>query len=654
MRQNSNSSLSRWPARFSKTFSGQLVFMAKKLRDQSMKHRYSQTRILISGLAAIVATATPFALAAPPAGIFNWVTVVNKEYVMPNSTSGRTFNSFNQPSVNANGLVVFRARSRGGLPEGSPTHGIYTRAMSMGTEQSNLIKMIAGGDTTVPYPNNIEYPPDNLLTTFIEFPSIPRVAVRSNAVATRGNHQPVWAYSLDSGDEARTGTSGIYVNLNSLDPMASELVSGATKLGAVPEFETIFQVPGAAPGTPFDVFPGAPAITDSNIIAFKGNYSVPAPTVEDPDATVGKTGVYYRTVKTSDAGGNDSIHLIANSDTVIPNLPQDAPPGTKFGSTAPPSAAGNNSVFVGLDIEAAPNYGGIYLAPLAPSPQLTTLVGLGSPVPNAGNAKFTQLGEGLSYDGRFVGFWGAWGNETKTIRLYCPEEGNKDRIDFCNQKLKVPDPDQTGEFLVKKDENSICDDSTDDTENCYQEKEIPVKQGIFIHDTKTGKTQMVARTGDVYDDFVYWVYSGKVPGTGEGHSAESEEDDGEPARWRSSAFIAVSSSGSFSRTAFKARMGELDSNNAYLNPIDGIYLGKKPGNSPIMTVLDTTMPGTVLDTCAVNVEENLCNNPDADPLPITELGIERDSFRGNWLVVSAKMGTEEEGWAGIYRTKAGD
>lgn len=39
---------------------------------------------------------------------------------------------------------------------------------------------------------------------------------------------------------------------------------------------------------------------------------------------------------------------------------------------------------------------------------------------------------------------------------------------------------------------------------------------------------------------------------------------------------------------------------------------------------------------------------------ITELGIERESFRGGWLVVNAKMGTEEEGWAGIYRTKAGN
>ena len=620
-----------------------------------MNHHHLQTRLFILGLTAIMATIAPFALAAPPAGIFSWITVVNKEDVMPNSASGRTFNSFNQPSVNANGLVVFRGRSRGGPPVGPPTHGIYTRAISKGAKQSSLIKLIAGGDTIVPYPNNIEYPPDNLLTTFIEFPSIPRIAINSNAIATRGNHQPTWAYSLGgSEDETRAGTTGIYVNLNGLNPTASGLVSGATKLGVVPEFKAIFQVPGAAPGTPFDVFPGAPAITDSNIIAFKGNYSVPAPTVEDPDATIGKTGVYYRTVKTSDAGGDDSIHLIANSDTVIPNLPNNAPLDTKFGSTAPPSAAGNNLVFVGLDIEAAPNYGGIYLAPFAPSSQLTTLVGLGSSVPGAGNAKFTQLGEGLSYDGRFVGFWGAWGNETKTIRLYCPEEGNKDRIAFCNQKLKVPDPDHVGQFLIKKDENSICNDNTDNTDNCYQEKEIPVNQGIFVHDTKTGETQMISRTGDVYDDFVYWVYSGKVPGTGEGHSNTSEGDDGEPARWRSSAFVAVTSNGAASRTAFKARMGELDSNNVYLNPIDGIYLSKKPGNSPIITMLDTTMPGTVLDACAVNVEENPCNSLGADPLPITELGIERDSFRGKGLVVNAKMGTEEEGWAGIYWTQAGN
>ena len=38
-------------------------------------------------------------------------------------------------------------------------------------------------------------------------------------------------------------------------------------------------------------------------------------------------------------------------------------------------------------------------------------------------------------------------------------------------------------------------------------------------------------------------------------------------------------------------------------------------------------------------------------LPVTEMGIERDGFRGNSLVINASMGTEEAGWAGIYLTE---
>jgi hypothetical protein len=38
--------------------------------------------------------------------------VVNNGVLVPGSE--RTFNSYNQPSVNASGLIVFRARSQGG------------------------------------------------------------------------------------------------------------------------------------------------------------------------------------------------------------------------------------------------------------------------------------------------------------------------------------------------------------------------------------------------------------------------------------------------------------------------------------------------------------------------------------------------------------
>ena len=133
--------------------------------------------------------------------------------------------------------------------------------------------------------------------------------------------------------------------------------------------------------------------------------------------------MFYRPVVPADAGGDAPIQLVANSDTEVPN-PGACAPGTTFGSTAPPSAAGDYMVFVGFDNEDDPTCGGVYLSPLAQPPeQLTTLVGLETRVPGQGKETFTQFGEGLSYDGRLVSFWGAWGEETRTVRLYCPEGG---------------------------------------------------------------------------------------------------------------------------------------------------------------------------------------------------------------------------------------
>jgi hypothetical protein len=37
-------------------------------------------------------------------------------------------------------------------------------------------------------------------------------------------------------------------------------------------------------------------------------------------------------------------------------------------------------------------------------------------------------------------------------------------------------------------------------------------------------------------------------------------------------------------------------------------------------------------------------------LPIASLALERDAFRGDRLAITASMGVEEAGWAGIYLT----
>jgi len=394
------------------------------------------------------------------------------------------------------------------------------------------------------------------------------------------------------------GTTGIYAN-----PFG-DLITGASKLGGVTEFGEFFEVPGAAPWTMFDVFPGSPSVTDGKTIVFKGNYTV---------GNVGKTGVFYRDLEAGEHGGFSPVMLIANStDTVIP--------GTRkvFGSTSPPSAADWKAVFAGFDDEERPTLGGLYMFNLESRAKLVTLVGIGEKVPGAPGYAFNRLGEGVAFDGTKVGFWGAWGTETKTVQLYCPTEGNKNRIAYCNRNLVCADGSGT-----MGDPNSVCDAT-----GCYQEKEVPVRQGIFVHDTdRRGETRMVATTGEAFDDFVFWNYSGRPPCAGiGGHGEEGAEDDGEPARWRSSSFVAVF--GPY--TAFKGAAGDLV----------GIYIESAPGRT-IWTVLDTTTEGRVLD-------------PEApENSKITELGLEREGLRDKHLAINAKMssgGGHGDGMAGIYMT----
>lgn len=563
-----------------------------------MFYRHLKKMVIILGALALAGFNANVLALEPLAGL-SWSTVVNNGDLMPTSVCNpeisvappcRTFNSYNQPSVNANKMVVIRARSRGGQGLGQPVHGVYVRNMA----NNGPVQMVFDRNTLVPEPNNLD-------TLFVEPPSFPRIDMRNPTIASRANHKPVWEYTLPDGSDTRAGTTGIYTN-----PFG-RLVTGASKLGAVPEF-SYFQVP-EFPGTPFDVFPGAPAVTNDSTIVFKGNYTV---------NNIGKTGVYYRRLGEFNGGTSPVILIANNTHTLIPGT------NTKFGSTAPPSAASNKAVFTGLDNEEKPTAGGIYLAPLTPykldrQPKLKTLVGIGSSVPGeSSETHFTLLGEGLSYDGRFVSFWGAWGtnpaneNEgTKEVKLYCPEEGNQARIEYCKAKYQG--------YIAK----------------------VPVHQGIFVYDTVAKKAFRVAKTGsgaDDFADFLYWNFSGKAPGVGEGE----EGDDGELARWRSAAFSAVSGSGDKFQVAFKARQGNL-TNQIYVDIVDGIYLAKGPRAAVIQALLQTGWDGTVLDPEAVD--------DSSQALPVTELGIERDGFRKRNLVINASMGSEETGWAGVYLTR---
>ncbi|MGE5088348.1 MAG: hypothetical protein ACM3QY_04405 [Candidatus Levyibacteriota bacterium] len=613
-------------------------------------HSLARATLGIVGLATILPTAGSAIAATPPPYRGTWSTVVNNGDYMPTSSCNpsvptsacKKFNSYNQPSVNANQVVVIRARSSGGEGGGGgqPVHGVYTRDMRV----LGPVVRILDRSSVVPQP-------DNRGTLFTEPPSFPRIDLGSKTIVTRGNHQPVWQQTEGGVIVEQLGTTGIYAN-----PFGP-LVTATSKLGSLPAF-SFFAVPGAPAGTPFDVFPGAPAVTNGSTIVFKGNYT---------QQGAGRTGVYYRKLVNAaipvpdgaplaPAAGINPVVLIANSvDTLIPGS------STVFGSTAPPSAANGQAVFAGFDDEAHPSLGGIYLAPLNSSrPNLSTLVAIGSQVPGASyGAKFNRFGEGLSFDGRYVAFWGAWGSATKTVRLYCPQEGNKDRRAFCNHTAQF-DP-VTGSY--PGDPASICDDVTDPNYgiSCYQEEQVPVNQGIFVYDLSTRQTRMIALAGTgnagnnynnnfgygtTYSDFVYWNYSGMVPGTAGG----SEGDDGEPAKWRSASFVAVSGfvngwvPGPTFQIAFKARTGSIDpATNVYVRPVDGIYLGKGPAPAANIALVRTGMDGRSIDPEAV---DGLGNG-----LPVTEMGLERDGFRGNALVVNVTMGSEAAGWAGVYLTR---
>lgn len=241
------------------------------------------------------------------ASVITWKTVANNGDIMPGSD--KVFNSYNQPAVNANGLVVFRARSQGGEGGGDggesgstalisqdaegnqPIHGIYTR--NMAAFNSKVTKWAARGDA-VPSPNNTN-------AAFKEFPSTPRIDLVSSLIATRGQSDPIWNYVLDDGSETKIGTSGIFASSTGAPKTAVD------QLGVVSDY-AYFQVPDAPASTKFDQFPGSPSPNGRSMVVFKGNYS---------DGGVSKTGVYYRDFVAS--VGKASVVKLANSNTVIPN-----------------------------------------------------------------------------------------------------------------------------------------------------------------------------------------------------------------------------------------------------------------------------------------------------------------------------------------------
>jgi len=588
----------------------------------------SKRNILIAAAVATVLLGLPAVGQGQAAA--EWQVVTDNTREIP-GFAGRTLNSYNDPSVNSRGFVVFRARSTG--KQGGPIRGIFSRDM----EEQLPMDIVYLAQSEVPWPNNTSY--NGEAGRFNEFPSFARVDAGSDTIVTRGQSQPTWGYQVD-GEEARVGTSGVYVLYR------GQQATAMTQLGAVPGFE-YFGVPGADLYTRFEQFPGAPSVMDRDTIAFKGNFSI---------GDQGYTGVYFRNIRRD--GGMAPVTLVASSLTTdIPGFP-----GTKFGSTAPPSSTDGYMVFVGLDNEEAPTKGGIYRASLKRPTALEPLVTLKTQVPGEKKGvTFTRFGESLALgdQARFVAFWGAWGKETYYRTVTCPAEGNKDRRAYCNE---------------------VCAP----TGRC--ELELPVHEGIFVYDSKSGRVVPVAKVGENgVETFLYCKFSGRAPGAssgcgggsghgqgqggpGQGHGGpggsdqgqggEGEEgsgggkdfdteEDGELARWRCGAYVALASRGAaYNQVAFKAvRDGET-----------GLFLWDSRPKKPLQVLLETGMDASVLDPASAGME-------------IASIGIERDGFRKGWMTITASMAApvtdvaaaaeeggdshedEAEGNAGIYLTR---
>lgn len=506
-----------------------------------------------------------------------WSTIVNNNFLIPNGT--RNFSSYGQPSVNKSGTVVFRARSTMGTHE----TGMYIREFPKGD-----VRPLADTNSLVPEPNNLN-------TNFKEFSSFPRIAINAPHAVFRGLHSPVYRFLLPDGTETRAGTTGLYAALSN-----DILRTGAAKLGAVPGFD-FYAVPGRAAGTmlAFDVYPGGSAINDEGAIVFKGNWT------ED---NIGQTGIFVRRLIQSPFGGFEYTQMLASRGMDIPNLPPSFAPIT-FDSTSPPSVAGDYAVFLGLDNELDPHYGGIYRVMLKGGP-LEPLVEIGKVLPNSKTSELIRIGEGLSYDGRYLAFWAAWGTEFRTLRLNCPVDGNQDLRNFCNGV----------------DPNSIYDPETG---QWYQLHQVPVEQGIVVMDTQTGMEWVVSTTKGDFNDFVFWTYSGHVPG-------DDSDETAELPRWRGASFMAVSDG----FVVFKARTAALNERSEYINIVDGLYAVDAPNTNTRSALIETGMDGSIIDP-------SLAPNT----MPVTGVGLERDGFRGKYLSVTVTMANEEAGWGGIYSTQ---
>ena len=357
--------------------------------------------------------------------IYEWYTVANNGDVMPTDSSsdcgscheghgeqqrpgvGRVhevFNSYNQPAINKQGVVVFRARSRGG--EGVRPGPGRTGARHLHAQPGRAGAAVHGvpaqwhGAAAEQHDDRKGRPACNASTSSRRCRASTPVPTRSRRAGSRRRCGPT---SWTDGTETRTGTSGIYTSSSHGMPTTGASMLGDVSSRAVIQTFPHFQVPvhGAVPaGTGFDQFPGSPAVTERNTIVFKGNFAV---------GGVGKTGVFYRDIAAK--GGTAPIELIASSYTKIPG--SDDPVRFDRAAERRRQIRGIRRVR-----QRAEPHQGRHL-PRAPRQQADRARDRGEDRrPGAGSGrrtKFERFGEAISVssNGRHVLFWGWLGRQAR-------------------------------------------------------------------------------------------------------------------------------------------------------------------------------------------------------------------------------------------------
>lgn len=430
--------------------------------------------------------------------------------------------------------------------------------------------------------------PNDIYGQFTAFPAVPRIAPNSDRIVASAFHTSVWS-DPNAPVDAGLGTAGIYSLLN-----GQELMTGMTQLGGMPYLDQ-YRVPNTK-ATPFSAFPGTPAITDSGKLVFNGEYS------ED---SLLRSGIYFRQLYTQNGYGEAMTMLIADQRTLMPTNDPDAKI-YEFGTFNSPTVYGDRVVFTGFDDPITRNAGGIFIANIEADPVIEKLVAIGDSFADLKIERIEQIGNDVSFDGQYVAFWASWGDVTRNIRLNCPTEGDPTLIAYCNGV----DPAS----LYDK-EKAVW----------YQTKDVPAYQGIFLYNIKEGTLYLAAKTGRRVSDFVFWNYSGDVNGA-------------DTPRWRPSVSLTTSNGD----VVYKARFGKVDVDGRYYNPVDGLYMRDPVANTPVLMLVETGMEGSYIDpTTPMGATYSL---------PITNVDIDRDGFRGDKLAVLANMSDGNVLWGGIYYT----